>query len=417
MRMRIVLVICGIALAALCLSGGCSSDEDPSNIVGAADPKLAGDPVDPRLVEANTRFAMNLFGELAGADSGRNVFISPASVSIALTMTYNGADGATKAAMADVLGLSDMELAEANDANLVLLSNLAYGDEKVRLDIANSLWARQDIRFDDGFMSRNREFYGAEVASLDFADPASLGTINGWVEDHTNGKIKDILDAIPADAILYLINAIYFKGTWTYEFDPSDTRDEPFTLADGSTKSVPMMKQSGTFRYMERDGLQAVRLPYGDEGRLAMYVFLPDHGGSIDGFAGSLDTERWEGLVDVLQQMEGDVSLPRFKMEYKKELKDPLIALGMGPAFGGGFGNMFPPDEQADAFISRVIHQTFLDVNEEGTEAAAATVVEMRYTSVPQRFSFIADRPFFLAIVDDVSGTILFMGIVHDPGP
>jgi len=416
---RLLPIIAGFVSLAVFSLAGCSKESGFENIVGAADPKLAKEPVPPNLVAANTRFAFKLFRELAAQDVGKNLFISPASVSLALTMTYNGADGTTRTAMADALELGGMSLEEVNQANLVLLSNLAFGDEKVKLAIANSLWGRKDVRFNDGFLERNRRFFGAEVASLDFADPGALATINGWVSDHTNGKIKDILDRIPSDAILYLINAIYFKGTWTTEFDKSKTVDAPFTLLNGSRKTMPMMRQSGKYAYYRGDSFQAVSLPYGDEGRFSMYLFLPDANSSLAAFQESLSAENWERWMAGFHPMDGDIALPRFKVEYKTEMKDALIALGMGIAFSedADFSEMFPPDAMRRAFISRVIHQSFVEVNEEGTEAAAATVVEITETAIPERFSMTIDRPFFCAIRDNTSGTVLFMGSIVDPQP
>jgi len=391
-----------------------------TNLAGAADPKLAGEPVDPRLVAGNTRFALNLFGRLARAEPANNVFISPASVSIALAMTYNGADGTTKDSMASVLGLDGMSLDEVNRANLVLLSNLAYADPKVRLAIANSLWAKQGMPFYDDFLARNRESFGAEVRNLDFGDPNSVKVINDWVSNNTNDRIKNILDMIPDGAILYLVNAIWFKGTWTEEFDKADTRDRPFTLASGAQKSVPMMSQDRRFAYHEEPGFQAVSLPYGSR-RFSMYVFLPAGNSSLGSFVSTLTPENWNRWMAAFDSSKGTVALPRFKIEYKTLLNDPLVALGMGVAFSmyqADFRKMLPVSPEANAYISRVIHQSFVEVNEEGTEAAAATVVEIGVTSAPpQGFTMVVDRPFFVAIRDNVSGTILFMGTINDPQP
>jgi len=422
-----VLIAVGVALAL----SACQSKEPtnpagelpdvPSgtaNLAGAADPNLAEEPVDPRLVAGNTRFALNLFGKLARAEPANNVFISPASVSIALAMTYNGADGTTKDSMASVLGLDGMTLDEANRANLVLLSNLAYADPKVRLAIANSLWGNRTVRFDDGFLARNADSFGAGVRSLDFADPRSPGIINEWVSDNTNGKIKNILDQIPSNAILYLVNAIWFKGTWTDQFDKADTRDQAFALADGTRRTVPMMRNDAGYRYLETVAFQAASLPYGD-GRFSMYVFLPKTTSSLSAFVAGLTAEAWSGWMAAFGGMDGDIALPRFQIKYKTELVETLSALGMSVAFGdrADFSAMFPPDAQPAAAISRVIHQTYLDVNEEGTEAAAATVVGIGPTSVPPHFTMVVDRPFFVAIRDNVSGTILFMGTINDPQP
>ena len=386
--------------------------------------RLANTPVDDRLVTGNTRFAFDMYGRLARPTE--NTFVCPASISLALSMTYNGAAGTTASEMQNVLGFSGMDRDEVNSASQILLSNLIYGDEQVRLDIANSLWPREGTVFNDAFITRNRQYFGAEVNPIDMLNPASVGIINNWVSNNTHGKIEQVLDAIPSDAALYLINAIYFKGTWTYEFDPDDTRDGQFTCGDGSTVTVPMMElESGyndgndkRLRHMQTDDFQAVSLPYGDDGRFSMYVFLPHSTTGLEAFMADLTEENWNTWLESFQPAEGTVYLPRFSLEWDAELQDTLAVMGMPSAFSGSadFSDMFPPDSPQRVFISRVIHKTILEVNEEGTEAAGVTVVEMRFTSVGGgRFTMRMDHPFFLAIVDNTTGTILFMGNVSDP--
>ena len=420
MQWRIPFIAGFVALTAFSLAG-CSHESEFKNIVGAADPKLAKEPVPPNLVAANTRFAFKLFRELAAQDAGKNLFISPSSVSLALAMTYNGADGTTQTAMANALELGGMSLEEVNQANLVLLSNLAYADEKVRLAIANSLWSREDMPFYPDFIDRNRHYYGAEVTNLDFTDPKTPDIINAWVNRNTNGKITKIIDAIPPEMILYLINAIYFKGEWSEQFDLKNTRDQEFTLLDGSKKAVPMMHQSDTYRYYRGDSFQAVSLPYGEK-RFSMYVFLPDESSSLAALQERLTADVWEGWMAQFHPMGGDIGLPRFELEYEKQLNDALKATGMEIAFDperANFGKMLPVSPSRNAYISEVKHKTYVKVNEEGTEAAAVTSVGMGISSVsvPQRFTMIVDRPFFVAIRDDTSRTVLFMGSIVDPKP
>ncbi len=414
-RASALLTVAAVVLAAL---GGChQTGTGPGPEHTAADPKLAGTPPDPALVDANTEFALKLTRALA-ADSTADLFLSPASVSMALAMTWNGAKDATKDDMAEALELHELSMERVNLANSVLLSNLIYGDDEVELHLANSLWAREDRTFAPDFLDRNRSYYGAEITSLRFDDTA-LARINGWVEDHTNGKITDVLDQIPGNAILYLINAIYFKGTWTNEFDPEDTADGPFALADGREITVPIMRRDGMWRYAETDSFQAVSLPYGADGRFSMYVFLPEPEASLAGFIATLDADTWGTWMALFREMQGIVALPRFGIEYKTLLNDVLVKLGMGRAFnvGGGadFSGMMPDVGPGGVWISRVIHQTYLDVNEEGTEAAGATVVEMREFASAESFSMSVDRPFFLAICDNLSGAVLFTGAVYEP--
>ena len=411
--------VSGLAFAVLVVAhGGCRQGAGDRTIVGAADRKLADVPVPADLVSANTRFAFELYRQVLKQDAGKNVFISPASVSIALAMTYNGADGSTKEAMARTLELGDMALDDVNQANLILLSNLAYADSKAILAIANSLWSRENMPFYPDFIDRNRKYFGAEVTNLDFDDPNSVNVINDWVRRNTNGKIPKIVEDIPPEMILYLINAIYFKGTWSDEFDPKQTRDEEFTLLDGSKKRVPMMHQTKSYRYLPGSGFQAASIPYGDSARFSMYVFLPDPGSSLEAFQGNLTAENWETWMASFGEMEGNLGLPRFEIEYEKKLNDVLKAIGMDIAFDPGqanFGKMLPVSGSANAYISEVKHKTYVKVNEEGTEAAAVASVGIGYTSVPQRFTMVMDRPFFVVIRDNVSGTILFMGSIVDP--
>jgi serpin B len=332
-------------------------------------------------------------------------------------MTYNGANGTTKSAMAQALELDEMTLEEANQANLVLLSNLAYADETVRLAIANSLWARQGMNFDEDFLERNRHFYGARVSALDFNAPSSVDTINGWVSANTQGKIPTIIDEISGDAILFLINAIYFKGEWTDKFDAQATSPADFSLFSGARKSIPMMRRHGRFSHLENDRFEAVSLPYGN-GRFSMFVFLPKANSSLSELNETLTATNWSNWVAQFDTMAGTVGLPRFETTYEELLNEALIQLGMGVAFDqarADFSGMLPVSPAANAFISKVKHKTFLRVDEEGSEAAAVTSVEIRLTSAPISFNMIVDRPFFFAICDNKSKSLLFLGSIIDP--
>lgn len=379
--------------------------------------------ISPALVDANNRFGLKLFANLRDADAAGNVFISPASVAIALAMTYNGAGGETQQAMARALELNGLSLDEVNQSYAALLQTLATADPKVTLSIANSLWGRQDVAFRQDFLARVRLFYEAEVSALDFSDPTTVDTINAWVNEKTNRKIPRILDRISDDAILFLINAIYFKGAWVKAFDPQLTREQPFILSDGSQKQVPMMSRSGEFRYLRGEDFQAVSLPFGapdTESRFSMLVFLPDPSSSLDALTGRLTAEQWAMWMAQFGLAEGFLAMPRYTLEYEAGLNGALIALGMGVAFDpqqADFGPMvdFRPE---NVFISSVMHKTFIEVNEEGAEAAAVTSVEMGVTSVreqPERFTMIVERPFLVAIRDDQSGAVLFIGAIVAP--
>lgn len=368
---------------------------------------------------ANTRFGFQLFSEVFGQDGDRNLMVSPYSVSSALSMLYNGAAGDTQQAMADTLELQGMDLQAVNQANQALAAELENADPAVQLAIANSLWARQGVPFFPEFLNQVQEFYGAEITNLDFSDPAAVDTINGWVSEQTQGKIPDIVDSIDPDQAMFLINAIYFKGNWTIEFDPSATQEQPFYLPDGSTKPHPLMGRSGNFNYLETEQFQAVNLPYGNE-RLSMYVFLPKDGAAdsdLAAFAETLTAENWETWMAQFSQQPGNIRLPRFKVEYDVTLNDALQALGMTPAFNAGQADFSNLSSEPTA-IDRVRHKTFIEVNEEGTEAAAVTAITIRTTSVqiePEPFQMTVDRPFFYAIRDNQTGTVLFMGTIVNP--
>jgi serine protease inhibitor len=378
----------------------------------------AAERVDPRLVESNTWFAFDLFHGLRQESPDNNIFISPASVSLALAMTFNGAGGDTAAAMADVLRFHDMSREEINAAFADLRTILVNPDPKVQLAIANSLWFREGEDFNDDFLQRNRDFYMAQIEALDFSRDDAAATINRWVEQQTNNKIKDLI-AGPIDpmSVLFLINAIYFKADWQEPFDPKLTREIKFTLPNGSRINHPVMFRNDEFRYLDGEGFQAVALPYGKNGRLSMYVFLPDEGQDLDNFYNNLSSAAWDNWQKSFAVREGLVGLPRFSFEYESSLNNVLSSLGMGIVFDEGaadFSGMrsAPPN----LFIAEVKHKSFVEVNEKGTEAAAATSVEIRVTSAPMnRFELVADRPFFFSIVDDKTGSILFMGTVNDP--
>lgn len=371
--------------------------------------------VNPQLVAANTRFGFKLFEEIRKRSPDKNIFISPASVAIALGMTYSGAGGETRQAMGKTLELPQLGWQEVNTANAALLASLSDADPKVKFAIANSLWANRDISFQPGFIDKIEDFYAAQISKLNFKDPAAAEQINNWVKQRTNSKIDKIVDRIDPDAILFLVNAIYFKGTWTSPFSKASTRERPFTLLDGSQKQHPLMSRSGEYRYFENELFQAVSLPYG-AGRLSLYVFLPKPGSALQTFYNRLNGQTWEQWMQQFKSRPGAVELPRFKLEYESRLDGALKALGMQVAFDrrrADFSGMTP----ARASIDRVAHKTFVEVNEEGTEAAAATGAGITATSVPTQppFKMTVDRPFFCVIRDNKTGTLLFMGAIVNP--
>jgi len=371
---------------------------------------------DTKLVDANNKFGFKLFSEILKNNSNQdNIFVSPSSVAIALAMAYNGASGSTQQAMAKTLELQGMSLPEINSAYSTLKDLLENPDPQVQLTIANSLWAKKEATLQPNFLQSTQEVYKAKVTNLDFQDAASANTINNWVKDSTRGKINKIVDQIPPDQVLFLINAIYFKGKWTNQFDKSQTAKHPFKSISGKQKQQPMMSQTGEYRYYENDQFQAVSLPYGEDGKVSFYIFLPKEESNLQTFYQNLNADNWEKWMSQLKNQDGFIRLPRFKTDYDVTLNDALKALGMAEAFSNqaNFSGM-----GTNLKISEVKHKTFVEVNEEGTEAAAATSVGMVPTSFRQKtepFRMIVDRPFFSAIRDNQTGSILFMGSITDP--
>ncbi|OKH38146.1 proteinase inhibitor I4 serpin [[Phormidium ambiguum] IAM M-71] len=369
-----------------------------------------------KLVQANTNFGFKLFSQIFAKDSNKNIFVSPSSVAIALQMTYNGAAGDTQQAMAQTLQLQGMSLAEINQSQLALTQSLTKIDPKVQLDIANSLWLKQEFPFKPEFLQTTEKYYQAKITNLDFNNPNSVNIINDWVSQNTNSKIPTIIDSIEPSAVLFLINAIYFKGNWQKEFSKSDTKEQPFTLLNGTRKQHPLMSQKGKYRYYETNEFQAIALPYGS-GRLSMYVFLPKNNIKLTDFYNKLSAQTWQQWMKQFSLKDGEIILPKFKLEYNLTLNEALKALGMEVAFQdrANFSNMTAKEVQID----EVKHKTFVEVNEEGTEAAAVTSIGIRVASAPIReeppFKMLVDRPFFCAIHDNQTGTILFMGSIVDP--
>ena len=333
---------------------------------------------------------------------------------MALGMTYNGAAGSTREAMQDVLELDGMTLQEVNEAYQSLIALLLDLDPTVEFLLANSIWYRQDITVVATFLDNMQRYFGAEIRALGFQAPEAVGIINGWVRDNTRGLIDEIVSPpIDPDTIMFLINAIYFKGSWTHQFDRDRTRDGVFHRMDGSTSTVRMMTREQTpVRAFIGSGITVGELPYGG-GAWAMTIVYPHDPAEIGTLASQLTQDRWDTWIAALDSTDMQVSMPKYVLEYEIRLNDVLRALGMEIAFVPGaadFSNLFagPP-----SFISEVKHKTVIEVDEEGTEAAAVTSVEVGVTSMPP--SILVDRPFVFAIRERLSGTILFLGKIVDP--
>ena len=397
---------------------GCNRDDDTIN-----KPRDIGD-INIEVIDANTRFGFNLFNEIRKTENNKNIFISPFSVSVALVMTLNGASGETEQSMTDALQLQGIDPETINTGYATLQQVLQTSDPKVTLTIANSLWAHNandDFTFYPDFLQVNKEFFNAEITELNLHDPNTPAHINQWVDSNTNGKIRKMIDKIDKETGLLLLNAIYFKGEWKTEFEPSMTQNDPFYLETGEEKSVPMMRRVDNYAYYEGENFQVVSLPYGS-GYMSMYIFLPSSESNLNTLLDDLNAESWENAVSQVSEQEVYVQIPKFELEYSIDLSDALKELGMEIAFderNADFSRMAysPTGKPLRRWIQKVNQKTFVKVNEEGTEAAAVTAVEVgmvaESVSIPPEF--IADRPFFYAIYDNDLKTVLFMGTVVDP--
>ncbi len=369
---------------------------------------------------ASSEFAFKLYNQLLKENTNTNVFVSPASISLALAMTYNGAEGTTREAMARVLGIEGLTLNQVNSTFADLQRPPADADPKVQLRIANSLWARQGFKLKGDFLQRTQQHYGAKLTTLDFNSPDAPVVINSWVKAKTDNLIDSIVDRIEPGTVLFLINAIYFKGQWKYEFKKENTKPDQFHLANGQQKEVQMMSQSGSYLYFEGKDFQMVSLPYGT-GRISMYLFLPSKDITLNDFNKNLTSANWETWTHTFHFVPGEVMLPRFKVEYEATLNDVLKAIGMAEAFDparANFSGIANLTGDQRLVISEVRHKAFAEVNEEGTKAAAVTSVGATLTSIsvpPKPFVMKVDRPFFFAIRDNTTGSLLFMGSVVDP--
>jgi serpin B len=371
------------------------------------------------LVAADNAFGLKLFREIHAGEDGENIFIAPLSVGMALGMAYNGADGTTKEAMRVTLELQGLELPEVNESYRTLIDLLRDLDPAVEFRIANSIWYDPAYTFEQDFLQVNRDYFDAEVTGLDFADPGAAPTINNWVDRNTNGRISEIVDSpISPELVMFLINAIYFKGDWTNPFDEELTREGTFTLADGSEKSVEMMSYSQpdtVAAYFDGNaGVQVLDMKYGGKA-YSMTIVMPQQPADIDALVEGLNSEAWGRWIGGLAETRAQVTMPKFTLEYDIELNEALRALGMEVAFdpsNADFTKIYSGGERL--YISKVKHKTFVDVNEKGTEAAAATSVEIGVTSLPPMI--VVDKPFVFAIREKFSGAILFLGVMVDPG-
>ena len=398
----------GVLALALLAACGSPSEPAPAELVDLPRPLTSSE---ERVVARSNAFGLELARQVVARDDRPNVVVSPFSASMALGMTLNGAGGGTFDAMRSTLGFEGLSQEEINAAYRGLLDVLGDLDPAVRFDVANAIWANREVAFHPAFFDAVAQAFDATAEARDFRDPATLADINGWVRSNTGGLIDSILDALDPDLAMLLVNAIYFEGSWTTRFDPADTRRQAFTREDGTTVQVDMMHLDGVELPMGGgDGYAAVELPYGGRA-YSMVVLVPWGDGTARDLIAGLDADAWDAVLDGLAPREVDLlALPKFELEWDGWLNDALKAMGMDVAFDGraDFSRM----SDAALCIDFVRQKTFIEVDEEGTRAAAVTAVGVRPTSFN---GVVADRPFVFAIRERLSGTILFTGVVGDP--
>ena len=404
-------------LALVCLASACTPRQgDDSEPVGQSEQVATREPPPPAPSAPGDAFAASLLGSHVRArPEDANIALSPTSLALALRLVSEGATGATRDSLATMLGFADARPSQMRDDSRALLAKLR-GQADVTLDIGTALWASEETPLAPAFLANAKRSYDAEAASLDLASAQAVERVNAWASRATHGRIPTLLkEPLSKDVGLLLTNAVYFKGKWAEPFESSATRPRPFTRGDGGADTVPMMRRHDRFAYHEADGVRAARLPYSGQ-RFAMYVLLPDSAHDVGdavraltpAFLRAAAAGPWRDLA---------LELPRFTLRYSTPLIPTLEAMGAGIAFDGraDFSRLFAvaPPESRIADVRQVV---FVEVNEEGTEAAAVTSLEVVPTSVPPPpLPFVVDRPFVFAIRDDLTGELLFVGRVMDP--
>jgi serpin B len=404
-------IFSAIVLTSLILLAGCSN---PVTISSPSNQNSTG--LEKQLVNSTQNFGLNLFQQVNETAEDSNIFISPLSVSTALGMTINGANGETYSQMKSTLQLPGNSQTDVNQAYLNINNTLASSDPSVSFTTANSIWCRQSISFEPSFLNVNQQYFNAYVQSLDFTNPASVTTINNWVNANTKGKISQIINNIPAQAVMYLINAIYFKADWTNKFDSSLTKQSPFLLANGTTVQCAMMYQENNFNYYQGSNYCALQISYG-KGNFNMMIILPNSGVDVNQLLSRFDASLLNQINTGMTKQDVKLYLPRFEMSFSTSLKNPLIDLGMVDAFSPS-ADFSKISNTMSLKISDVLHKTYLKVGEEGTEAAAVTavIVVTSVVLVPASgLVFDVNHPFIFLITEKNSGAILFAGKTLNP--
>ncbi len=366
-------------------------------------------------VQGGNDFSFDLFNKVVQSEpANTNVFVSPFSVSMALAMTSNGANAELRATMAAILGYNDLSQAEVNSAFKSLEKRVKEMDNRVQFNNANSMWYRSGKVVKSSFSESLINYYNADIRGEDFQNPQTVNNINNWVSNKTQGKIPSIIEQINPEHVMFLINALYFKADWKVPFDPKETQDRGFQLASNETVQVPtMMTKKAKYRYLSHRDVELVDIPYGN-GQFSMTVLMPNSDISLNKFTESLSVIALNNWLNASAEVGYDLYLPKFKLAYEISLNSVLTQMGMGEAFSGskgGFSEIF--NDNQHHVISEVKHKTFVEVNEQGTEAAAVTSVGIVVTSMPP--SVRVNKPFVYVIREKHTDAILFIGKMENP--
>lgn len=370
------------------------------------------------VVNASNAFAFNMLHAVCGQDpASSNKLISPLSIYLALSMVYNGAAHATKDSIAQTLQLAGIDINDLNAVCNALITQLPGEDNRVQLAIANSLWYNQNSYQPlPSFLTTVQNSYVATMQPLDFSNGSSVNTINKWVADNTNNKIPKVMDALSADDMMYLVNAIYFNGAWKTRFSASGTHNDAFHVEGGGMKMVPFMEDKLITRFYANDQFSIAELPYGGGSSYSMFVVLPKQEQSMLTFAAQMNETVLADAIDKMDSAEVEIVLPKWEYSYDiPDMKPELSMLGMGNAFSkeADFSNMYNAN-QIKPYITKAVHKAYIKVNEEGTEAAAVTAIGVGTTSSSTNF-FKADHPFLYTIIEKQTGVVLFTGIINAP--
>ncbi len=367
-----------------------------------------------KLADASVTFGLQLYRDVAVTETQPNLMLSPLSASMALGMTMNGAEGETLAAMRTSLGFGTLSESDVNQAYRGLIAQLLARDGKVTFNLANSIWYERALPVKQPFVDAAKTYFDAEVSALNFSDPNAPKTISSWAERETGGRIKELVKEIDPAEVMFLVNAVYFKAPWTQQFDPSSTRNGSFIRKDGSSVNTPLMSHDGRFRFVDNNEVIGLELFYGDSS-FSMVLLAPASGNNVSVIEQKLTPAWLDGVFANLRDGRAMVTMPKFKLEYGKKLNDALENLGMSIAFDQGRADFYRiADIRPNRlYISRVEQKTYIDVNESGTEAAAATSVGIGVTSLPPQITL--NRPFLYLIRERESGAVLFIGRVGDP--